>query len=253
MTQLNNPAAKASAQWPSPSTGGYGLSGHLPRWGRDAIELLEDGARLGPVFEVRLWRRALVGYKPEWNRMVLSDLDAFRSRSSMSQLSPYLRGGVIALEAPRHRARRAALNPAFHRRAVAQLFPERFAAAVRRHLPTGVFDAVAWSSDLVRRLLADAFLGTTSPPERLLSFLAPLDARLPAPLLPRARADPPDAPGARGRPRRSGPGDTRRRLRRAAERGRGGEGRARRGLRHDRAHACLRTVGAGGPTGPEHG
>ncbi|WP_395727424.1 cytochrome P450 [Nakamurella sp.] len=189
-----------------PSPAGARLSGHLPRWGRDAIALLEEGARLGPVFRVRLWRSALVGYRPEWNRMILSDLETFRSRGSMSQLSPFLRGGVIALEAPGHRRRRSRLNPAFHRRAVTPLFSGRFDGVVDRWLPTGVFDAVSWAAAIVRRMLADAFFGPGDPPVDLGRFLAPLDRALPAPLLPRpvrigrmtavlkdAMADPPPA------------------------------------------------------------
>ncbi len=40
------------------------------------------------MFSLRLWRKALVGYRPDWNRLVLGDLDGFRSRRSLSQLSP---------------------------------------------------------------------------------------------------------------------------------------------------------------------
>ena len=76
----------ASTDWPAP---GYrGVLGHVPRWGSDSLGLLEEGARLGPVFSMRLWRKAMVGYRPDWNRLVLGDLDGFRSRGSLSQLSP---------------------------------------------------------------------------------------------------------------------------------------------------------------------
>ena len=169
----------------APSPAGARISGHLPRWGRDAIALLDEGARLGPVFRVRLWRRALVGYRPDWNRMILTDLDTFRSRGSMSQLSPFLRGGVISLESPAHRARRADLNPSFHRRVVTRLFAGGFADAAARCRPQGTFDAVAWAAAVVRRLLAEAFFGPGHRPEVLDRFLAPLDRSLPAPLLPR--------------------------------------------------------------------
>lgn len=169
----------------APSPAGARISGHLPRWGRDAIALLDEGARLGPVFRVRLWRRALVGYRPGWNRMILTDLDTFRSRGSMSQLSPFLRGGVISLESPAHRARRADLNPSFHRRVVTRLFAGGFADAAARCRPQGTFDAVAWAAAVVRRLLAEAFFGPGHRPEVLDRFLAPLDRSLPAPLLPR--------------------------------------------------------------------
>lgn len=185
-TAATSPARRPAAGGPAPvpSPAGARLSGHLPRWGRDAIGLLEEGARLGPVFRVRLWRPALVGYRPGWNRAILSDLNGFRSRGSMSQLSPFLRGGVIALDAPAHRPRRAELNPTFHRQAIAPLFSGRFEDIVARLRPDGVFDAVAWASAVVRRLLADAFFGPGGSPA-LDGFLAPLDRSLPAPLLPR--------------------------------------------------------------------
>jgi len=177
-------AAAGLPRPPVPKPAGARLSGHLPRWGRDAIALLEEGARLGPVFRVRLWRPALVGYQPGWNRTILSDLDGFRSRGSMSQLSPFLRGGVIALDAPAHRPRRAQLNPTFHRQAIAPLFTGRFQDIVDRSRPQGTFDAVTWASAVVRRLLTEAFFGPGRSPA-LEEFLAPLDRSLPAPLLPR--------------------------------------------------------------------
>jgi len=190
MNRLSTPAGMPSADqrstcWPVPGPSRVLPGGHLPRWGRDAIALLEEGARLGPVFEIRLWRRALVGYRPEWNRMILGDLETFRSRGSMSQLSPYLRGGVIAQEAPAHRGRRIGMNATFHRRAITPLFSASFAEIVDTALPTGVFDAVVWASTLVRRLLGHAFFGPGEPPTELTKFLEPLDRGLPAPLLPR--------------------------------------------------------------------
>jgi cytochrome P450 len=172
-----------AATWPVPTS--RGPIGHLPRWGSESLRLLEEGARLGPVFGLRLWRPTLVGYSPEWNRFVLGDLEVFRSRGSLSQLSPYLSGGVVATDAPEHRRRRAALNPAFHRRVVTGRFEERFNALVREILPTGTFDAVAWSGEVVVRMLATAFLGEGFPLAVLRRFLEPLDQRLPGPLLPR--------------------------------------------------------------------
>jgi cytochrome P450 len=169
--------------WPAP---GYrGVLGHVPRWGSDSLALLEEGARLGPVFSMRLWRKALVGYRPDWNRLVLGDLDGFRSRGSLSQLSPYLSGGVVALDAPAHRSRRAELNPAFHRRVVTGRFADRLDALAVHHLPVGEFDAVGWASALIRRMIAATFLGPEFPDAVLASFLAPLDRGLPGPLLPR--------------------------------------------------------------------
>ncbi|MEP6559645.1 MAG: cytochrome P450 [Nakamurella sp.] len=157
--------------------------GHLSRWTGDSLGLLEEGARLGPLFGLRLWRPATVGYTPDWNRFVLGDLAGFRSRGSLSQLSPYLSAGLVATDAPAHRARRAELNPAFHRKKVTQQFADRFARQAIDHLPDGDFDAVAWSSSLIRMFIVRAFLGSKFPPAVLGSFLAPLDMAMPGPLL----------------------------------------------------------------------
>ncbi len=83
-----------------PSPTAQRLVGHLGRWGADPLTLLAEGAELGPVFSLRLWRRAVVGYSPAWNRRVLGDLVNFRSRGSMSGLSPYLHGGLVQTDAP---------------------------------------------------------------------------------------------------------------------------------------------------------
>lgn len=64
---------------PAPATQRF--VGHLGRWGQEPLTLLEEGARLGPVFSLRLWRRALVGYSPDWNRVRASrPLDLPQSR-----------------------------------------------------------------------------------------------------------------------------------------------------------------------------
>lgn len=175
----------ARRTFPSPRRDYLGLIGHLPRWGADALALLEEGARLGPVFQLQLWRPVVIGSSPAWNRMLLGDLDGFISRGSMSQMSPYLAAGVVATDAPQHRARRALLNPAFHRRVVTPQFTELFADVVQRNLPTGQFDAARWAATMVRELLKAAFLGDAFPDPVLRSFLAPLDHGLPGPLLPR--------------------------------------------------------------------
>jgi len=157
--------------------------GHLSRWTGDSLGLLEEGGQLGPMFGLRLWRPAIVGYTPDWNRFVLGDLVAFRSRGSLSQLSPYLSAGLVATDAPAHRARRAEVNPAFHRKQVTRQFAETFAAQSVEQLPVGEFDAVAWSSSLIRMFIGDAFLGSGFPSAVLNSFLAPLDMPMPGPLL----------------------------------------------------------------------
>jgi cytochrome P450 len=98
-----------------PEPRGFPVFGHLPRWAASPLELLEEGARLGPVFGLRLGLRAVVGTSPAWNRLVLGDLETFRSRGSLSGVVPYLAGGVILTDAPAHKARRAELNAPYHR------------------------------------------------------------------------------------------------------------------------------------------
>ena len=158
--------------------------GHLGRWGRDPLGLIEEGARLGPVFGLRLWRPTVVGYSPAWNRFVLGDLQTFRSRRSMSALSPYLGTGVVQLDAPAHRGRRRELNPAFARASV-QALTGQIMDVITWCLPSGPFDAVTWSAALMREIIGTAFLGEDYSCELLGQFLGPLDRRLPAPLLPR--------------------------------------------------------------------
>lgn len=156
----------------------------LWRWTADPVRLLADRARTGPVFALRLWRPAVVGYRPEWNRAVLGDLDTFRSRGSLSGLTPYLSGGVVASDVPEHDRRRRELNPSFHRRALAVL-ADRLGEVVDAHRPVGRFEALSWSATTVRRLLNTAFFGGRFPDRLLARFLAPLHRRTPAPLLPR--------------------------------------------------------------------
>ncbi|MDT0261701.1 cytochrome P450 [Jatrophihabitans lederbergiae] len=156
--------------------------GHLGRWGREPLQLLEEGAALGPVFGLRLWRSAIVGYSPDWNRFVLGNLDLFRSRGSMSGLSPHLAAGLVQTEAPEHRQRRAELNPAFARQPIEALAP-RIGEVVRRGLPVGDFDAVSWSSGIVREILCATFFSGAFPQSMLADFLRPLDAPLPVPFL----------------------------------------------------------------------
>jgi cytochrome P450 len=156
--------------------------GHLGRWGRDPLGLIEEGARLGPVFGLRLWRHAVLGYSPAWNRFVLGDLSTFRSKGSMSGLSPYLGAGVVQLDAPAHRGRRQELNPAFARGPVGRLTAQ-VAEVIAGLLPSGPFDAVAWSAALMREILQVTFLGRHVTPRLLADFLRPLDRALPGPLL----------------------------------------------------------------------
>ncbi len=156
--------------------------GHLSRWGRDPLGLIEEGARLGPVFGLQLWRRAVLGYSPAWNRFVLGDITTFRSKGSMSDLSPYLNAGVVQLDAPEHQRRRRELNPAFTHSSVSVLRSQIREVIVRR-LPTGSFDAVEWSAALMREILAVTLLGGRAGPGLLADFLRPLDRALPAPFV----------------------------------------------------------------------
>ncbi len=170
--------------FPAPRT--QPLVGHLGRWGTDPLALLEEGASLAPVFRLRLWRTAVVGSSPAWNRFVLGDLDTFRSRGSLSGLSPYLAGGVVRSDLPAHRTLRAKLNPGFHRRAIATM-TSALRGVVDQNLPTGEFDTVAWSAALTQELLAVAFFGGTFPRDLLKAFVEPLDTKPPGPFVRRPR------------------------------------------------------------------
>jgi cytochrome P450 len=165
---------------PSPST--QLLVGHLGRWGLNPLQLLDEGASLGPVFTLRLWRSAIVGYSPAWNRFVLGDLELFRSKRSLSGLSPHLGAGVVQTDAPSHRARRRELNPSFARAPLSPL-AQPITDVVRVRLPIGAFDAVQWSAALIREVLNLVFFGGLFPAALLDRFLRPLDAPLPIPFL----------------------------------------------------------------------
>jgi cytochrome P450 len=156
----------------------------LWRWTRDPLGLLRDRAATGPIFELRLWRRAVVGYRPEWNRGVLGDPSTFRSAGSLSGLTPYLAGGVVRADEPRHGERRRELNPHFHRRAIASLLARLDEVAVR-HTPRGPFDALGWAATATRRMLNAALFGGRLPDRLLREFLDPLHRPMPQPLLPR--------------------------------------------------------------------
>jgi cytochrome P450 len=157
--------------------------GHLSRWTGDALSLIEEGAELGPLFGLRLWRPVIVGYTSEWNRFVLGDLAQFRSRGSLSQLSPYLSAGLVALDAPAHRGRRVVMNPAFHRRTVVTRFEDDLQQQARAAVRSGEFDAVSWASGVIRSMITRAFVGKHFPADVMLSFLRPLQQPMPGPLL----------------------------------------------------------------------
>ena len=167
-----------------PEPPGLPVLGHLPPWTVNPLRLLETGARTGPVFRLRLWRPAIVGYRPEWNRAILSDLATFRSRGSLSGLSPYLAAGIVHTDDPQHRPRRRGLSPHFSARALA-VTEDRLAAVAQARRPRGDFEALSWSAALVQDMLNVALFGGALPDALLSRFLRPLHHRLPAPMLPR--------------------------------------------------------------------
>lgn len=164
--------------------------GHLPAWGSEPLALLHTGAEAAraeglDVFGLNLGLGAVVGFSPQWNRAVLTDLETFRSRGSLSSLVPYLNGGVIVTDAPEHALRRHALNPSFSRSAL-----EGLTAAVRQKLPdfpAGRTDALAWADHAVRDLLNVAYFSGEFDAELLDRFLAPLRRPFPAPMRPHPR------------------------------------------------------------------
>jgi cytochrome P450 len=171
---------------PLPEPPGLPVLGHLWRWTVSPLRLLEDGARTGPVFRLNLWRPALVGYRPEWNRAILSDPAAFRSHGSLSGLSPYLAAGIVHTDAPQHRPRRRILNKHFGAHALAAL-EDRLVALAEARRPRGEFEALSWSAALVQDMLNLALFGGALPAGLLGRFLRPLHHRLPVPMLPRPR------------------------------------------------------------------
>jgi cytochrome P450 len=169
-----------------PEPPGLPVIGHLPHWAATPLPLLEAGARAGPVFRLRLWRPALVGYQPAWNRAILTDLDTFRSRGGLSGLTPYLSAGVVHADVPEHRARRHGLSKHFGARALTGL-DDRFREVSERHRPAGAFEALDWSGRLVRSMLNAGLFGGAMPDRLLARFLSPLHRGLPVPMVPRPR------------------------------------------------------------------
>jgi cytochrome P450 len=162
------------------------LVGHLGRWGQQPLVLLQEGAQLGGMFRMRLWRPVVVGYRPTWNRLVLRDLETFRSHGSFSALTPYLAGGIVLTDAPAHRERRQALNPHLFTHSLRPL-EQRLAEVVERSLPTARFEALEWASTTVRTMLDAVFFGGRLDGDLLAAFLNPLHRGFPHPFLPRRR------------------------------------------------------------------
>jgi cytochrome P450 len=162
----------------------YPLLGHLPFWMGDPLALLESHARDGDLFELRLGARAFVGFSAAWNKFLLSDLETFRSAGSFTRWVPYLAGGVILTDAPKHKARRADLNPGFHAHALTHL-QRVIRDALEAGLPTGEFDARDWASRAAVTALNAAFFENEFDASLLETFLEPLHHAFPAPLVPR--------------------------------------------------------------------
>ena len=170
---------------PQPAT--LPVSGHLQRWGGDPIALLHEGAALsqstGKLFGLKLGLPAVVGFSPEWNRRLLTDLGTFRSAGSFSAVVPYLAGGVILTDAG-HGERRGAVNPPFGKRSMESL-RGRIRAALRQEKPDGTFDALAWADRAVLRMLNAAYFSSDLDANLLHAFLAPLRSAFPVPAIPR--------------------------------------------------------------------
>jgi len=169
---------------PQPQGYPWGRFAHLPRWAGAPLALLEEGAALGPVFGLGLGRPAAVGYSPDWNRRLLTDLETFRSKGSFSSLVPYLNGGIITTDAPEHKPRRQNLNPYFHAQALLGL-EARIRSALLEIRPEDQFEAGAWASLAVQTSLNLVYFAGQFPKDELARFLAPLKRSFPAPLLPR--------------------------------------------------------------------
>ena len=174
----------AAPSLPSPPGRARALFGHWPEWGKDPVKLLEDGAKLGKVFEIKLSSRTFVGYSPAWNRAVLSDLETFRSKDSLSKAVPYLNGGIITRDAPEHKEDKSNLLRQFHTRPMGDFrlsLRDTFAA----NLPIGEFDALEWADIAVMRSLNAVFFSGQFPEALLQAYLAPLRKGFPAPFLPK--------------------------------------------------------------------
>ena len=157
---------------------------HLLRWSSQPLALLEEGAALGSPFKLRLWRPAVVGFSPEWNRMVFSDLETFHSKGGLLSLTPYLNDGIIVRDAPQHKPEKEALVGHFHAKAM-QPLRAKLRAQLEQMRPQGRFEAADWASKVARTLLNTMMFDGKFPPQLLEAFLNPLKQNFPASLIPR--------------------------------------------------------------------
>lgn len=167
-----------------PSPAAHPYAGHFPRWGRAPLELLEEGARLGKLFALRLGVPAVVGYSPDWNKRLLGDTATFVSAGGFSAVVPHLAGGVILTDAPGHKVRKGELNRPFSKGALETL-RGRVKIALDKVRPSGEFDALAWADKAALAMLNAAYFSGEFPSPALHTYLAPLRAPFPAPMWPR--------------------------------------------------------------------
>lgn len=157
---------------------------HLMRWSREPLELLEEGAALGNPFMLQLWRKTAVGFSPEWNKMVFSDLETFHSKGGLLSLTPYLNDGIIVRDAPQHKPEKNALVGHFHAKAMHTL-RDKVRQTIESLLPKGEFEAMDWASKVARTTLNTMMFDGHFPPDLLNRFLTPLKQNFPSSLIPR--------------------------------------------------------------------
>ncbi|WP_420595435.1 cytochrome P450 [Deinococcus sp.] len=163
------------------------FSGHLQRWGGSPIALIEEGAKKGHLFRLKLGLDTVVGFSPAWNKRLLSDLTTFRSAGGFSAVVPYLSGGIILTDAPGHGPRRQLMNPGFGKKHL-EVLQERIRAALdeyNRQQLTAEFDALVWADGAVLAMLNAAYFSGEFPHALLHAFLAPLRQPFPTPAWPR--------------------------------------------------------------------
>lgn len=101
----------------------------LWNWTRDPLSVLERGASAGSVFRLRLWKNTIVGYRPAWNKALITDPDTFRGAGDVDE--------------------QLDLDP---------VSEHAVAAAVAEVLPRHDFDLMGWSGEAVRAMLQAADL-----------------------------------------------------------------------------------------------
>ena len=136
-------------------------------------------------------RAAAVATRP---RRLLPALEPLRARRPRDVPQPGQHERALALPRRRGGAARRSRPPAAAtppqsglRAAVAGRVRQPVADVVQASLPAGPFDAVAWSSLLMRRIISATFFDDQVDSGLLEEFLSPLDRPLPGPFLRRPR------------------------------------------------------------------